>query len=99
MSDHLKRDLTAPDRLLKTTAAAHYLDVHPVTMMKWRAASEPGKTIGPATMDVQLAWIPDQGNYPGDNIYVSAGTGTWGPPVRFLAPPEVTVFDLYPKRR
>lgn len=32
-----------------------------------------GKTIGPATMDVQLAWIPDQGNYPGDNIYVSAG--------------------------
>lgn len=41
-------DLTAPDRLLKCTAAAHYLDVHPVTMMKWRAASEPGKTIGPA---------------------------------------------------
>lgn len=27
-------------------------------------------------------------------IYVSRGTGTWGPPVRFLAPPEVTVIDL-----
>ncbi|WP_156787149.1 metallophosphoesterase [Thermanaerovibrio velox] len=27
-------------------------------------------------------------------MYVSAGTGTWGAPVRLLAPPEVTVFDL-----
>lgn len=27
-------------------------------------------------------------------LYVSAGTGTWGPPVRFLAPPEITVIDL-----
>jgi hypothetical protein len=26
--------------------------------------------------------------------YVSRGTGTWGPPIRFLAPPEVTVFEL-----
>jgi hypothetical protein len=30
----------------------------------------------------------------GSSIYVSRGTGTWGPPVRFLAPPEVTVIDL-----
>jgi predicted MPP superfamily phosphohydrolase len=27
-------------------------------------------------------------------IYVSRGTGTWGPPIRFLAPPEVTVIEL-----
>ncbi|OEU83647.1 MAG: hypothetical protein BA873_14820 [Desulfobulbaceae bacterium C00003063] len=27
-------------------------------------------------------------------IYVSRGTGTWGPPVRFLSPPEVTVIEL-----
>ncbi len=27
-------------------------------------------------------------------LYVSRGTGTWGPPVRFLAAPEVTVIDL-----
>ncbi|HKZ17475.1 MAG TPA: hypothetical protein VJ161_08435 [Geobacteraceae bacterium] len=27
-------------------------------------------------------------------LYVSRGTGTWGPPVRFLAPPEITVIDL-----
>ena len=28
------------------------------------------------------------------HLYVSRGTGTWGPPIRFLAPPEVTVIDL-----
>jgi uncharacterized protein len=27
-------------------------------------------------------------------LYVSRGTGTWGPPIRFLAPPEITVFDI-----
>lgn len=27
-------------------------------------------------------------------IYISNGTGTWGPPIRFLAPPEITVFDI-----
>ncbi|HUT44088.1 MAG TPA: metallophosphoesterase [Desulfobacterales bacterium] len=27
-------------------------------------------------------------------LYVSRGTGTWGPPVRFLCPPEVTVIEL-----
>lgn len=30
-------------------------------------------------------------------IYVSNGTGTWGPPVRFFAPPEVTVIDIVRK--
>ncbi len=27
-------------------------------------------------------------------LYVSRGAGTWGPPIRFLAPPEVAVIDL-----
>ncbi len=27
-------------------------------------------------------------------IYVSRGVGTWGPPVRIFAPPEITVIDL-----
>jgi predicted MPP superfamily phosphohydrolase len=30
----------------------------------------------------------------GSFLYVSRGTGTWGPPVRFLSPPEVSVIDL-----
>lgn len=28
------------------------------------------------------------------HLYVSRGTGTWGPPIRILAPPEITVFTL-----
>jgi predicted MPP superfamily phosphohydrolase len=28
------------------------------------------------------------------NLHVSRGSGTWGPPIRFLAPPEVTVYEL-----
>ena len=27
-------------------------------------------------------------------MYVSRGAGTWGPPIRFLSPPEVTVVEL-----
>lgn len=30
----------------------------------------------------------------GSHLYVSRGTGTWGPPMRFLSPPEVTVIEL-----
>lgn len=30
-------------------------------------------------------------------LYVSSGAGTWGPPVRFLAPPEITVIDVIKK--
>jgi len=33
----------------------------------------------------------------GSSLYVSRGSGTWGPPIRFLAPPEVTVIDLVPE--
>jgi predicted MPP superfamily phosphohydrolase len=29
-------------------------------------------------------------------LYLSRGTGTWGPPIRFLAPPELTVIELAP---
>lgn len=32
----------------------------------------------------------------GSALYVNRGTGTWGPPIRFLAPPELTVIDLVP---
>lgn len=34
--------------------------------------------------------------YPGDDsfLYVSRGTGTWGPPIRFLSPPEITIIDF-----
>jgi predicted MPP superfamily phosphohydrolase len=34
----------------------------------------------------------------GSILYVSRGTGTWGPPIRVLAPPEVTVIDILPEK-
>ena len=52
-----------------------------------------------------LTWL----NYPvragltrlgqGSFLYVSRGTGEWGPPIRFLAPPEITVIDLVPEQK
>jgi predicted MPP superfamily phosphohydrolase len=35
----------------------------------------------------------------GSNIHVSRGTGTWGPPLRLFAPPEVTIIDIVPNNR
>lgn len=35
----------------------------------------------------------------GSRLYVSRGTGTWGPPFRIFAPPEVTVIDIVHDRR
>jgi predicted MPP superfamily phosphohydrolase len=32
-------------------------------------------------------------------MYISRGTGTWGPPVRVFAPPEITVIDLIGKKK
>lgn len=32
-------------------------------------------------------------------LYVNRGTGTWGPPIRFLSPPEITVIDLIPSTK
>jgi predicted MPP superfamily phosphohydrolase len=34
----------------------------------------------------------------GSMIHVSRGSGTWGPPLRFLAPPEVTIIDIVPAK-
>lgn len=33
----------------------------------------------------------------GSILYVSRGSGTWGPPVRFLSPPQITVIELVRK--
>jgi predicted MPP superfamily phosphohydrolase len=44
----------------------------------------------------QIAGLYDLSS--GSSLYVSRGSGTWGPPIRFLAPPEVTVIDLVPEK-
>ncbi len=40
-------------------------------------------------LDSGLYELPDN-----SRLYASRGTGTWGPPIRFLSPPEVTIIDL-----
>lgn len=32
-------------------------------------------------------------------LYVSYGSGSWGPPIRFMAPSEITVIDIIPTRQ
>ncbi|MEJ2199764.1 MAG: metallophosphoesterase [Desulfuromonadaceae bacterium] len=44
-----------------------------------------------------LKYPLQDGLYPldgGGHLYTSRGTGTWGPPMRILSPPELTVFDI-----
>ncbi|MEA5113555.1 MAG: metallophosphoesterase [Geobacteraceae bacterium] len=53
--------------------------------------------IFPFSMVTRLLYPVASGltNLPGGGyLYVSRGTGTWGPPIRFLAPPEVTIIEL-----
>jgi len=49
-----------------------------------------------------LTWLyyPTQAGFAAlserSGLYVSRGSGTWGPPIRFLSPPEVTLIELVP---
>ena len=53
--------------------------------------------IFPFNFFVRLMYPRDEGLYPltnGGELYVSRGTGTWGPPIRILAPAEITLIIL-----
>jgi predicted MPP superfamily phosphohydrolase len=56
--------------------------------------------IFPFTYVSEIAYPLNAGRFVlsnGSILYVSRGTGTWGPPIRFLSPPEVTVIELVRK--
>ena len=56
-----------------------------------------GGQIFPFTLIIKMLYPIDSGLLrlaDGALLYVNRGAGTWGPPMRFLAPPEVTVIDL-----
>ena len=58
--------------------------------------------IFPFTILVRLFFPMISGLYDlpsGSSLYVSRGSGTWGPPIRFLSPPEVTVIDIVPGKK
>jgi predicted MPP superfamily phosphohydrolase len=56
--------------------------------------------IWPFRYFTQLFYPLNAGRYDlgqGSILYVSRGTGTWGPPIRFLSPPHVTIVELIRK--
>ncbi len=58
-----------------------------------------GGQIFPFGLLVRLVYPVRTGLNPladGAALYVSRGTGTWGPPMRLLAPPEITLIELIP---
>ncbi|MBW2078071.1 MAG: metallophosphoesterase [Deltaproteobacteria bacterium] len=59
-----------------------------------------GGQIFPFAFLVGLFYPADQGLSRlehGSYLYVTRGSGTWGPTIRFLAPPEVTIIELVHK--
>ena len=55
--------------------------------------------IFPFSLIIKLLYPMSDGLYRltnGNHLYASRGTGTWGPPVRVLAPPEISIIDLLP---
>ena len=53
--------------------------------------------IFPFSLVTKLVYPTDEGGLilPHNSIlYVSRGAGTWGPPIRFLAPPDIVVIEL-----
>lgn len=59
-----------------------------------------GGQLIPFRLITHLFFPQDYGFYSLTNnrsLYVSRGIGTWGPPVRVFAPPEITVIDLIGK--
>lgn len=58
-----------------------------------------GGQIFPFSLLIKLFYSASEGLSrigPDRHLYLSRGTGTWGPPLRVLAPPEIAVFDLLP---
>jgi len=56
--------------------------------------------IFPFNLLTGLKYPRQNGLYPLPNgrlLYTSRGTGTWGPPMRILSPPEITLFEISPK--
>jgi len=56
-----------------------------------------GGQIFPFSLIIKLLYPIDRGLLSlrdGAFLYVNSGSGTWGPPMRFLVPPEVSIIDL-----
>lgn len=79
------------------------VDAHAASLFDLQLSGHTHKgQIFPFTCVSQLAYPFNAGRFDlpeGSILYVSRGTGTWGPPVRFLSPPQITVIELIAKKR
>ncbi|MFC1896493.1 metallophosphoesterase [Thermodesulfobacteriota bacterium] len=107
VSGGIRADSQGERRVLKRypeqefTVLLKHQPVVDVQSLQWFDLQLSGHTHGgqifPFTLLTRLAYPVKTGlSRVGDRswLYVSRGTGTWGPPIRFLAPPEVTVIEL-----
>lgn len=61
-----------------------------------------GGQIFPFNFVIKMIYKYDRGFFElhdGSRLYVSRGTGTWGPPMRLASPPEVTLITLQPAHK
>lgn len=78
----------------------HRPSVNPLTLGRFDlqlSGHVHGGQIFPFRLLTRLFYAHVSGYYPlnrGSSLHVSKGSGTWGPPIRFLAPPEVTIVTL-----
>lgn len=58
--------------------------------------------IFPFSVITRLVYPIDHGGMQlgnGSYLYVSKGAGTWGPPIRFMAPPDIVLIELVPEEK
>ncbi|MFH1148772.1 MAG: metallophosphoesterase [Pseudomonadota bacterium] len=72
----------------------HYLDRLPIDLQL--SGHTHGGQLFPFRMATMIFYPLKSGFYRLENryLYVSRGAGTWGPPLRFLTPPEIVVVKL-----
>jgi len=64
---------------LQLSGHTHKGQIFPFNLLTWLAYPQQAGHLTP----LESGWL-----------YLSRGTGTWGPPIRLLAPPEITIIDL-----
>jgi predicted MPP superfamily phosphohydrolase len=97
-STHLSALLPATQSKAFIILLKHQPDIHESMNFNLQLSGHThGGQIFPFMFLTRLFFPQNYGYYKlGKNksVYVSSGAGTWGPPVRFFAPPEITVIDL-----
>jgi len=96
--------LASADQGLFTLVLKHRPEIEPATLGHFDlqlSGHAHGGQIFPFNFITRLVYPLYNGFYQldkGSALYTSRGTGTWGPPLRILAPPEVTIVEIRPRQ-